>query len=64
MDAQVHTREIEGESAAIQIQLIEAQQKQLVAAIANQPNKTLVYVMLGAAIILGLIGVVPNLPIG
>lgn len=58
IDAQVHTREMEGESAAIQIQQLEAQQKQLIEAIGNQPNKMFVYVMLVAVILVSVINLV------
>jgi len=63
-DAQAHTREMDAMNIAIRIQEAEARQKQLQAALANQPNKMIVYVMLGIAILLSLIGIVPNLPFG
>lgn len=61
VDAQVHTREIEGETVAIQIQQMESQQKQLASAIANQPNKMVVYVMLGINILVAVINLVQYL---
>ena len=44
------TREIQATNAAMMIQELESQQKELVNAISNQPNKILVYVLMGIAV--------------
>lgn len=52
------TREIQATTAAMQIQEIDARQKELTNAIANQPNKTVVYVMLGLCAVASVVCVV------
>lgn len=48
------TREIQATTAAMQIQEIDAQQKELVRAISNQPNKMIVYVLLVVCALAGI----------
>jgi len=55
IDAQAHTREMDAQNVGIRIQESEARQKQLQAAIENQPNKMLVYGGLGGLILLSVI---------
>jgi hypothetical protein len=50
VDAQFHTREIAAEMAAVEIQEQEGRQRELMKAIANQPHKTVVYVLLGGTL--------------
>ncbi len=49
------TREIQATTAAMEIQEIEARQKELTNAILNQPNKTVVYVLLAAVSLVSII---------
>lgn len=56
-DAQAHTREMDAMNVGIRIQESEARQKQFMEALSNQPNKMLVYILLGANIIATVIGV-------
>ena len=58
VDAQFHTREAAAEMAAVEIQEQEARQRQLLEAIRNQPHKMVVYIMLGATIVLGIMNIV------
>lgn len=51
------TREIQATTAAMQIQEIDAQQKELVNAISNQPNKMIVYVLLVACALASIAGI-------
>ena len=50
-EIQAMTREIQATTGAMQIQEIDARQKELVAAISNQPSKMIVYVLLGIAVL-------------
>lgn len=52
------TREVSATTAAMQIQEIEARQEELTKAISNQPNKTVVYIMLGACTLFSLISLI------
>lgn len=52
------TREIQATTAAMQIQEIDSRQKELTNAIANQPNKNIVYIGLGLAALASIICVV------
>lgn len=56
-DAQAHTREMDAMNVGIRIQESEARQKQLMEAMTNQPNKMLVYILLGANILASVIGI-------
>lgn len=58
VDAQFHTREMAAEMAAVEIQEQEARQRQLMEAIRNQPHKMVVYIMLGAGILLGIMNII------
>jgi len=52
------TREIQATTAAMQIQEIDARQKELTNAITNQPNKSIVYIGLGLAALASIVCVV------
>jgi nitrogen fixation-related uncharacterized protein len=56
VDAQAHGREMDAMNIAIRIQEAEARQKQLMDMFSQTANKTLVYIMLGASILVGIIG--------
>ncbi len=58
VDAQAHTRQMDAMNVGVQIQESDARQKQLVEAINNQPNKIVVYIMLGGAILVGVMNLV------
>ena len=58
VDAAFHTRESDAEKASVEINEQEARQKQLMAAIASQPNKTFLYIGLGLIAILNIVGIV------
>lgn len=60
-EIQAKTREAAAIAAGAEIVEIEARQHQLVEAIANQPNKMVVYVGLGIAVVLGAILVINSL---
>lgn len=51
------TREIQATTAAMLIQEIDAQQKELVKAIGNQPNKMVVYVLLVVSVLASVAGI-------
>ena len=46
------SREVQAANSAMEIQEIDNRQKELINAITNQPNKMIVYVMLGAAVLI------------
>lgn len=52
------TREVQATTAAMQIQEIDERQKELTNAIGNQPNKTYVYIGLGACALMSLISLI------
>ena len=52
------TREIQATTAAMQIQEIDARQKELTRAITNQPNKVVIYILAGAGALFGLIDLI------
>ena len=58
VDAQFHTREMAAEIAAVEVQEQEARQRQLMEAIRNQPHKMVLYIMLGASILIGILALV------
>lgn len=55
--AEIHaiTREIQATDAAMRIQEMDARQQQLENALANQPNKTIVYILLAVVAIIGIV---------
>lgn len=58
VDAAFHTRESDAEKASVEINEQEARQRQLNEAIANQPSKIVVYIGLGAVVLLEVIGLI------
>lgn len=58
VDAAFHTRESDAEKASVEINEQEARQKQLTSAIANQPNKMVLYIGLGLIAILLIVNLV------
>ena len=64
VDAQFHTREIAAEMAAVEIQEQEARQQQLIKAIQNQPHKLVVYVGLGAVLLVSIMNLIQYLSQG
>jgi hypothetical protein len=56
-DAQAHTREMDAMNVGIRIQESEARQKQFMEALSGQPNKMLVYILLGANILATIVGI-------
>ena len=60
VDAQAHSREMDAQNVAVQIQEAEARQKTMMNALAGLANKTIVYVGLAAAVLVGIIGLVQN----
>jgi len=64
VDAQFHTREIAAEMAAVEIQEQEARQQQLIKAIQAQPNKLVVYLLLGATVLVSVMNLIQYLSQG
>lgn len=58
------TREIQAVTGAMQIQEIEARQKELTNAIANQPNKMVVYIMLGLTVVASVVSLIISAQLG
>jgi len=61
LDAYVHTREMEAEQTAAEITETDARQRQWVEAMAKAPDKMVLYILIGVAVIVGVVNLVHTL---